>query len=114
MGFLKRIFGSVFSSPASQSRDSDGFFLYVKCSRCGKNLRLRINKQYDLNRTDAGYVWNKTIVDNRCFRPMETEVHFDRSYRPVRMEIEGGEFISETEYESPGASEITDSTGPGG
>jgi len=112
MDFLKKIFGSSLSSSSSRNRDSDGFFLYAKCARCGKRLRLRINKQYDLNRTDSGYVWNKTIVDNRCFQPMETEVHFDRSYRPVKMEIDGGEFISAAEYEAPEAGEVSDSTGP--
>lgn len=80
--------------------DPEGFFFYVQCDNCGKAVRLRINKQWDLNRSDLGYVWHKTIVDSRCFRPMPTVVHFDSRYNVARAEIQGGHVISMAEYET--------------
>jgi hypothetical protein len=62
-------------------------------------VRLRADKQHDLNRTDSGYVWHKTVVDNRCFRRMEAVVYLDNHYQMVEHELTGGRFISQEEYE---------------
>lgn len=97
MSFLRKLFGS--SSPA---RDERGIYLYVICDRCGDRLRLRIDREYDLNREGDGYTWHKTLVDNRCFRPMPTVVHFDRHYQVTSTEIEGGHYVSQEAYEAAG------------
>lgn len=101
MGFLKRIFGGGESGRSSTS-DSDGFFFYVQCENCGAKVRLRILKQYELNHAGDGFVWHKTIVDNRCFRQIPAVVHFDRQYQVTNAQIEGGKIISAAEYEQQG------------
>ena len=101
MSFLKRFFGSGDSSRGSDS-DAEGFFLYVQCDQCDDRIRLRVHKQHELNRTEEGYVWHKTIVDNRCFQPMHTVVHLDQGYNVITSEIDGGHFISREEYEGAG------------
>ena len=49
---------------------------------------------------DGGYVWQKTIVDNKCFSRMQAVVHFDRNHKVTSTEITDGEFITEEEYEA--------------
>lgn len=113
MSFLKRLFGG---DDAKRSSDSggQGFFLYVRCDNCGAKVRLRVHKQHDLNSTDDGFVWMKTIIDSRCFQPMHTVVHFDRSYHMVNHELEGGRYISREEYEAPDVSQTTEPDQPAG
>lgn len=113
MSFLKKLFGGDDSNRSSGS-DDQGFFLYVQCDNCAAKVRLRVHKQHDLNNTDDGYVWVKTIIDSRCFRPMHTVVHFDRSYHMVSHELEGGRYISREEYEAPDVSQVTETDQPEG
>lgn len=101
MGFLKRLFGGESSS----YEDKQGIYLYVACDRCGSRLRVRVDKQYDLNRESGGYVWHKTLVDGKCFRPMSTIVRFDSSYEVVEAEIEGGRYLTRAEYETEAKAE---------
>ncbi|MCI0396564.1 MAG: hypothetical protein L0332_27995 [Chloroflexi bacterium] len=98
MGIFRRLFGGGGTTPANQG-DNEGFFVYVQCNNCGDKVRLRIHKQHDLNLAEGGYVWHKTIVDNRCFRPIPTEAHFDSHYQMTQAEIEGGQYITQAEYE---------------
>ena len=99
MGFLKKLFGG--DSKPSPGRDDEGFFLYVQCDNCQAKVRLRVHKQHDLNLTDAGYEWVKTIIDSKCFRPMHTVAHFDSHYRMTDFELDGGRYISREQYEAP-------------
>lgn len=96
MGFLKRLFGGG----QKEYVDKDGLYFYVQCDNCGKCVQVRASKQYDLNRQGGGFVWHKTIVDNRCFRPMQTVVYLDSNYTITSHEIEGGHYITEEEYEA--------------
>ena len=57
---------------------------------------------------NKGYVWHKTIVDSKCFRPIPTVVHFDGNYNMTRSEIEGGHYIGKEEYESLEVSQTTE------
>ncbi len=98
MGFLRRIFGGEQKEPQGDTR---GLYFFVRCDHCGALVRLRADKEYDLNRTDDGYVWHKTIVDSKCFRPMPAVVHLDHTYQVVSAEISGGEFITQEAYEMP-------------
>lgn len=102
MGFLKKLFGdkNATSRPETARADSQGVYFYVQCERCGTPVRLRADKQYDLINEGSGYVWHKTIVDNRCFRPMPTVVYLNSAYEMVSHEISGGRYISQDEYEA--------------
>jgi hypothetical protein len=59
---------------------------------------VRADKEYDLIRDGSDYIWHKSIVDNRCFRPIVTVVHLDGSYQMTNQEISGGAFVSEEDY----------------
>lgn len=98
MGFLRRLFGG---GEKAQGGDPQGLYFYVECDNCGARVRLRADKQYDLNRTDEGFVWHKTIVDSTCFRQIPTVVQLDSDYNVVSTEIEGGHYITQEEYEAP-------------
>jgi hypothetical protein len=102
MGFLKKLFGGGErdASPEKPYVDTQGIYLYVRCDRCGTPVRLRADKQYDLINDEDGFVWHKTIVDNRCFRPMPTVVRFNAAYEMVSHEITGGRYITKEDYES--------------
>ena len=80
MGFLRRIFGG---GKKDQEGDAQGIYFYIECDHCGSRVPLRADKQYDLNRTDDGYVWHKTIVDSTCFRQIPTVVRLDNHYQVV-------------------------------
>ncbi len=101
MGFLKKLFGGKEENQSGRAHvDTQGVYFYVQCDRCGMPVRLRADKQYDLINEDGGYVWHKTIVDNRCFRPMPTVVHLNSNYEVVSAEISGGRYITAEEYEA--------------
>lgn len=101
MGLLKKLFGgNAHDGAAKPFKDDQGVYLYVQCDRCGTAIRLRADKQYDLINEGGGYIWHKTIVDNRCFRPMPTVVHLNAAYEMVSHEISGGHYISRDEYEA--------------
>jgi hypothetical protein len=97
MGFFKKLFGGG----PKEYVDTQGLYFYVMCDNCGAKVRIRADKQHDLNRTDGGFVWHKTIVDNRCFRRMETVVHLDSAYNITDYDLTGGRFITQAEYEAP-------------
>lgn len=107
MGFLRRIFGA---RPDKGYVDKQGLYFYVQCEKCGSKVRVRADKQHDLNRDGGGFVWHKTIVDSQCFQHMPVVVHMDGSYQVTSHEISGGQFITKEEYDAPppNAAEETD------
>ena len=112
MGFLKKLLGGgdkVGRSDKPQT-DTQGIYFYVQCDRCGTPVRLRADKQYDLINEGGGFVWHKTIVDNRCFRPMPTVVYLNSAHEMVSHEITGGRYITQEEYENVAAAQ-TDTAG---
>jgi hypothetical protein len=102
MGFLKKLFGESGGGkrPDKPYVDPQGIYLYVRCDRCGTAVRLRADKQYDLIDEGGSFVWHKTIVDNRCFRPIPTMVRFNATYEMVSHEITGGQYITKDEYDA--------------
>lgn len=99
MSFLRRLFGGKAEEPAEYG-DPQGIYLYAQCDRCGAVVKVRADKQHDLNPESGGYVWHKTIVDSKCFQRMTTVVHFDRSYSVRDAELEGGRYITREAYEA--------------
>ena len=111
MGFFKRLFGGEKSEKPYV--DKQGIYFFVQCDKCGSRVRLRADKEYDLQRVDDGFVWNKTVVDSKCFRRMPAVVHLDASHRVTSQEIEGGRFLTQDEYdalEKPTVTQSTDGT----
>lgn len=106
MGFLKRIFGG--EGRQKEYVDTQGIYFYVVCDNCGTKVKVRADKQHDLNRIDNGFVWHKTIVDNRCFRRLQAIVYLNSDYQMTDYELTGGRFISQDEYEAPAATANTE------
>ena len=95
MGFLKKLFGGGKPKPYV---DKNGIYFYVVCDNCKTAVKVRASKSSDLNRTEDGLSWHKTIVDSKCFRPMHAVVQFDHDYVVIDQEITGGRFITEAVY----------------
>ena len=108
MGFLKKLFDTLFGSSEGEIHDPDGIYLYVKCNRCGAPVRVRADRRHDLQRDyDTNeYILRKEIMDGTCFSMMQATVRFGPDYRIIDQQIEGGEFITWEEYK-----ELTTSSG---
>jgi hypothetical protein len=46
------------------------------------------------------YTLVKEVMDDRCFRLMRAEVLFDAKRRETSRQVEGGTFVTETEWEA--------------
>jgi len=91
MGFLDKLFG--------QYKDKGVLWLYVRCGKCGAQVRVRINLHNDLSVADeGGYILRKEIVDDQCFQLMRAELRFDNQKNLISRTVAGGEFITEEEY----------------
>lgn len=96
MSFLKRLFSGGNKAPYV---DKNGIYVYAKCDNCGTIVRVRADKQHDLNREGSSFSWHKTIVDSKCFRRMQAVVHFDSDYRVSNYELSGGTLVDEAAYQ---------------
>ena len=100
MGFLKKLFGGEGNKKEKKYADERGVYFFVRCDNCGSCVRLRADKQHDLLREGGGFSWHKTIVDSKCFRRIPTVVTLNSKYEMVSADIQGGQYISEEEYEA--------------
>ncbi len=91
MGFLKRLF----DREPKPYVDERGLYFYVDCDNCHNVLRVRIDRQYDLNNEGGSYSWHKTLVCPSCYRKMVTTMTFDSKFQPTAQEIKGGKYVDE-------------------
>jgi len=99
MGFLDSL-KSMFDTGGGQT-DKSGYWVYVRCHRCGEGIKTRLDLQHDLNRRDeGGYIVRKTLVGSRrCFERIDVTLIFDESRRVVEQEAVGGSIITAQEFE---------------
>ena len=97
MGFFDSLKSFV---SGRNEQDKAGFWIYVRCRRCGEFVKTRVDLQSALNlRDEGGYLTRKTLVGNqRCFQRIDVTLYFDEKRRLVDQEIQHGEFISAEEY----------------
>ncbi len=97
MSFLRKIFGGKAAAPADE-----GIYFYVRCSNCGRIVRVRVNRQSDLQPDwdTGGYSLSKEMMDDKCFRLMRAEITFDSSYAIISQEAQGGTFVTQADYEA--------------
>jgi hypothetical protein len=83
-------------------QDSSGYWVYVRCGRCGEAIGTRINLANDLSRQEDGtYFVSKTLVGNQlCFERIEVNLKFDEKRQLAEKQIQGGDFITREEYEA--------------
>jgi hypothetical protein len=99
MSFFTKI-----SQLVSPHPDANVYWVYVKCNRCGEQLRGRVNLSNDLSIHYVGkgkdtYFCRKVIMGSgKCFQRVEVELTFDKNRKLINKEIQGGAFISEDEY----------------
>ena len=98
MGFLD-IFKSFFAG--GEGEDKYGYWVHVRCNRCGEAVRTRIDLRNDLSALDdGGFVVHKTLVGKGlCFERIEVTLTFGERRNVVGEEIIGGELITADEYE---------------
>jgi hypothetical protein len=98
MDFLKKL-AKLFSS-GGQPTDP-GYWITVKCRRCGEEIPVRINLfndlsiEYSEDGKTAQYFCRKGILGSNglCFQMIELELRFDSQRRLIDHEITGGELI---------------------
>jgi len=96
MGFLDSL-KSLFAGGGAQ--DETGYWIYVRCRRCGEVIKTRIDLRNDLSPgEEEGYVITKTLVgDKLCFERIEVTLTFDENRQLIGREITRGEFITAEE-----------------
>jgi hypothetical protein len=99
MGFLDPL-KSIFAGGGEQQ--DDGYYIYVRCRRCGEVIKTRLSLLNDLSMADSGgYVVHKTLIGNQlCFERIEVTLTFDEHRRLVDRQISRGEFITAEDYQA--------------
>lgn len=82
-------------------KESDVLWLEVECKTCQERIKVRINKQTDLQSAltrsgegGATFTLKKEVLGNNCPNLMEVYLEFDNRYRILSKEIRGAELIS--------------------
>jgi len=94
---FKKLAETLFGKSTSEPK-SDGFFLNVRCSECGEQFSLFINKSYELMQnfeTDGSvnFTLKKEVFGVGCKNRIYVNMKFDGSKKLVSRKIENGEFI---------------------
>ncbi len=98
-------FGRFFRGGAARGPDDDphGYYVTVRCNKCGEEIRVRVNLQNDLaerlsdDSSDRviGYMAEKGIVGNNftCGQTMRLYLEFDSGRHLVSQRAEGGVIV---------------------
>jgi len=102
VGFLKKL-SQIFAGSEEPNIHRE----YVRCSRCGEKVAVRVNLGNkltpQLDEGEGAYYVRKGVLgsgETRCFQKIEVELYFDQSRQPVSRYISGGEFITREEFEA--------------
>ena len=102
MGFLKKL-ASLFGS----SDEGNIYREYIRCSRCGEKIAVRVNLNSELTpqygEGEGAFYVRKGVLgsgETRCFQMIEVELYFNQDKQPVSRYITGGEFITKEEFEA--------------
>jgi len=99
MGFFDRMKSRLVGGG---ERDRSGYWIYVRCLRCGELIKTRIDLRNDLSlREGGGFVVSKMLVGSqRCFERVEVTLTFDDNRQLIEREIVRGDFITAEEFEA--------------
>ena len=91
----EKLFGKDTSKPSSE-----GFFLNVRCSECGEQFHLFINKSWELMQNfekngSVTYSLKKEIFGVGCKNRVHVEMQFDSGKNLISRQIENGAFIKD-------------------
>jgi len=98
MGFLKFL-KSFFQPP----KDRNLIPIYLSDKKCNEKIKVLVRKTYDIHSLyeeegEAAYRLNKVVICNKCYNKINLSIDFDRNYNIIKKTIEGGNFITEEEY----------------
>jgi hypothetical protein len=81
--------------------DANVMWLYVRCSRCGTPLAVRVDLRNELSADyeHGGYILHKEMMDSTCFTLMHAQVRFDDQRKVIEQSVEKGELMTQEEYE---------------
>ncbi|MFW6015743.1 MAG: hypothetical protein ACOCRK_04850 [bacterium] len=93
--FIKNIF--------SPSNGNNIMKIFLKDAKCGNKIKLILRKSYDIQRIyeedeEAYYRWKKVVICDNCFNKINVNIDFNRRYGVIDKKIDGGEFITEEEF----------------
>ena len=104
MSFLRKIASLLFEGGERQG-EGDVHWEYVRCSRCGEKIPVRVDLRNELTAQYEGgegaYYVRKGVIgsgETHCFQMIEVELFFDTNRRLVSRYINGGEFITREEF----------------
>lgn len=99
MGFIKRL-GDLLSP--SGRKDDRAYWIYVRCNRCGENIRGRVDLHNELsvNYDEGGTFYCRKVLmgEERCFQKVDVHLTFDKDRKLIDRQITGGKFIDEKEF----------------
>ena len=79
-----------------------GYWIAVRCARCGEVVRARVDLYNDLSATfgegEVGYAFltRKVLVgEQRCYQSLVVELHFDENRKLLDRHVSGGTFVDE-------------------
>ena len=112
--FLKVLdsFWQLFLSILGLGRDTTksddvGLYYYIKSSKTGAVVRVRINPMNDLTQRDEenGYFTNKVIHGTRGYDPIEATFYFNQDRKLTNTEIKGGTMVDKPVFDAYQASQ---------
>lgn len=101
MGILKRLSNLLNPHHPPGHSDPLGYWVTVRCSRCGELIHTRVNLSNDLSLSDEdgkpSYYCHKTMMGAAgCFQRVEVELTFDAQRRLLDRQITGGVFVEKS------------------
>ncbi len=104
MSFLKRVFSKKEKYlPAEENKDI--LWLHIKCNKCGKALKLFVNKNTDLEaqykesgESGPDYILRKEAMDDKCLTKIFIRIEFNKNRGILSRAITNGEFISKENF----------------
>lgn len=93
MDILKRIKNSILPQP------KNAFYVKVKCSDCGEEVKVRINRssdfqiEYNAHNPEHCYTIKKEIIGKDCFNLMGLTVALTKNVKVLFVDTKACEFI---------------------
>jgi hypothetical protein len=77
-------------------------YFYVRPDGCDEVIRVRIDRNNDLSPTEdmQGYYVRKLARGVKCWRTVEMEFHFDSRRNLADSTINGGQLVSQEDYQA--------------
>lgn len=102
MGILKKFFSKI----EKKFEEENIMYLYIKCNKCGENIKVRITKSTDLlynynePQGEVRYTLRKEILGSKCPNLIYAFAKFGKNKNMLSLSIKGGTSITQEEFEN--------------